>query len=148
GTWQEKVARGRWSVVSERSIIVSDGQKDAVVPAAISAKAEEVVGRLDAELLASKALLLRVHGRLESGVSSQLEIALLRVWLSQTSASEDDGEALLQRLLTNRPRDDRAIVNPAAGPPVTSYADFSEAHVPYDSGHFLILSSSTAQARP
>jgi len=145
--WQEKVARGQWSVVNNPSTVLSDSRTDAVAPAAISAEAQEIVGRLDAELLASKALLLRVHGRLESGVSSQLEIALLRVWLSQTSASQDDGEGLLQRLLTNRPRDDRPIVNPAVGPPVGSYADFLAAPVPYDSGDFLILSASPAQAR-
>jgi electron transfer flavoprotein-quinone oxidoreductase len=147
GEWQQTLTRGQWSLTNEPSTIVSDGRKDEVVPAAISAEAEEAVGQLDTELLAGKVLLLRVHARLESGLSNELEIALLRVWLSHTSASQVDCEGLLQRLLRRSPQDDRPIINLAADPPIATYADFLAATAPYDSGDFLIKPTGPAQAR-
>jgi alkylation response protein AidB-like acyl-CoA dehydrogenase/electron transfer flavoprotein alpha subunit len=126
---------------------VTDGRKAAIAPAAILAEAEETVGRLDAELLASEALLLRVHARLESGFSSQPELALLRVWLNLASASQDDCEALIQRLLVNLPQDGRPIIHPAAGPRIVSYEDYLEMPAPYDSGDFLVAPINPAQPR-
>jgi len=41
-------------VVNNPSTVLSDSRTDAVAPAAISAEAQEIVGRLDAELLPVK----------------------------------------------------------------------------------------------
>jgi alkylation response protein AidB-like acyl-CoA dehydrogenase/flavin-dependent dehydrogenase/electron transfer flavoprotein alpha/beta subunit/ferredoxin-like protein FixX len=98
----------------------------------------ELLSQQDAHLLAGKALLLRTHARLEHGLNAEVETALLRVWLEGTSAALDEFEAGLRRLLDAPGRPEaRPVVDPAAGPPVTLYADYLAAPCPYDSGDFL-----------
>lgn len=104
----------------------------------LAAEALEQLGRQDALLLAGKAMLLRTHARLEHGERSETEIALLRVWLEGATVALEEFEVLLRRLLAPvEPRDDRPLVDPGAGPPVTRYADYLAAPCPYESGDFL-----------
>jgi alkylation response protein AidB-like acyl-CoA dehydrogenase/flavin-dependent dehydrogenase/ferredoxin-like protein FixX len=102
------------------------------------AEAAEAVVRQNAVLFASKALLLRTHARLEHGLSAELEIALLRVWLEGAGASLGGFEAWVRRWLAPRATyGGRPLLGPDAGPPVTSYADYLAAPGPYESGDFL-----------
>jgi electron transfer flavoprotein-quinone oxidoreductase len=102
------------------------------------AEVSEELARQDAQLLASKALLLRVHNRLEEGLSSQVEAALLRVWLEEAGVALEEFESCLRLHFNaaNR-RDDQPIVEPGAGTPLSIYEDFLKAPAPYDSGVFL-----------
>jgi len=102
------------------------------------AEVSEGLARQDAYLLASKALLLRVHGRLEEGMPSEVETALLRVWLEGAGVALEEFESSLRLHFSalNR-RDEQPIVEPNAGPPLAVYEDFLKAPAPYDSGAFL-----------
>ena len=102
------------------------------------AEMSEALGRQDALLLASKALLLRTHARLEEGIDSETEIALLRVWLEDAAAAVEEFQGVVQlsRERGGR-REDRPVADPAAGPPIMIYEDFLKAPCPYDSGDFL-----------
>jgi electron transfer flavoprotein-quinone oxidoreductase len=103
-----------------------------------AAEVSEALGRQDALLLASKALLLRTHARLEKSLTSETETILLRVWLEGAAAALQEFEALVRRRLAPATLEpDRPLVDPGAGPPVTRYADFLAAACPYDSGDFL-----------
>jgi electron transfer flavoprotein-quinone oxidoreductase len=103
-----------------------------------AAEIAERLGRQDALLLATKALLLRTHARLEHGLPSESETVLVRVWLDRTLAALDEFDTLVRTRLDGRTsRPDRPVVEPTAGPPVTRYADFLAAPLPYDSGDFL-----------
>jgi alkylation response protein AidB-like acyl-CoA dehydrogenase/electron transfer flavoprotein alpha subunit len=104
-----------------------------------AAEISERLGRQDSLLLVSKALLLRTHARLERGLPSEIETVLVRVWLDHALAALDQFDSLVRTRLedaTRRP--DRPLVEPTAGPPVTRYADFLAAPLPYDSGDFLL----------
>jgi electron transfer flavoprotein-quinone oxidoreductase len=107
--------------------------------AAHAAEFAEGLARQEAHLLASKALLLRTHARLEHGLNAETEVALLRTWLEGVSVSVEQFDALARRRLDGSGRrSDRPVVEPALGPPVTLYADYLAASGPYDSGDFLI----------
>src|SRR5206468_10424794 len=94
----------------------------------------------DAHLLASKVLLLRTHARLEGGMDSELEAALIRVWLEDASVSLEEFESILRRRLDpGTAGGSRPLVDPAASPPVQAYADYLTASCPYDSGDFLAM---------
>jgi electron transfer flavoprotein-quinone oxidoreductase len=98
----------------------------------------EGLARQDAQLLACKALLLRTHARLEDGLPSEIETALVRVWLGGAAVSLDEFEGVVRRWIDpDGQRDDRPIVEPSAGPPIRLYADYLTAACPYDSGDFL-----------
>lgn len=98
----------------------------------------EGLARQDAYLLASKALLLRTHARLEQGLPSAIETALLRVWLDGASVSLEEFEnALRHQFSTADNMDDRPVVEPSAGPPVLTYTDFLKAPATYDSAAFI-----------
>src|SRR5262249_13652185 len=102
------------------------------------AEINEVLARQNAHLLASKALVLRTHARLEEGHGAEVEIALLRVWLEKAAVSLEAFEGTVQHWLEVSGRhDDRPVVELTAGPPVTTYADYLAAPCPYDSGDFL-----------
>jgi alkylation response protein AidB-like acyl-CoA dehydrogenase/flavin-dependent dehydrogenase/ferredoxin-like protein FixX len=110
--------------------------------AAFSARAQAEIGeRLamqDAHLLASKALLLRTHARLESGLASEVETSLLRVWLEGVVLSLEDFESVLRRHFSvAEQHEERPVVEPSAGAPITVYGDYLAAAAPYDSGDFL-----------
>jgi alkylation response protein AidB-like acyl-CoA dehydrogenase/flavin-dependent dehydrogenase/electron transfer flavoprotein alpha subunit/ferredoxin-like protein FixX len=108
----------------------------------------EALGRQDAYLLASKALLLRTHARLERGLPAETETALVRVWLDAAAAALGEFEGTVRRQLDRLGRrDDRPVVDPAAGPPVTAYADFLAAPCAYDSGDFLVKPADPLQPR-
>jgi len=99
------------------------------------AEVAEGLARQNAHLLASKALLLRLHARLEQGVPSETETALLRVWLrgAAVGLEEFEGGLRMQFLLASP----RAEPPAAAPPPAVTYAGFLAAAAPYDSGDFL-----------
>jgi alkylation response protein AidB-like acyl-CoA dehydrogenase/flavin-dependent dehydrogenase/ferredoxin-like protein FixX len=108
----------------------------------------EALARQDAHLLASKALLLRTHARLEHGLGAETETALLRVWLEDATVALQEFEAVARRRLAPPEQpEERPIVEPSAGPPVTAYADYLAAPCPYDSGDFLTASVDLRQPR-
>jgi electron transfer flavoprotein-quinone oxidoreductase len=108
----------------------------------------EALARQEAHLLASKALVLRTHARLEQGLPAETEIALVRVWLNFGSASLEEFESMLRRYLDPASRrDDHPVVELAAGPPVTAYADYLAATIKYDSGEFLLTPVDLLQPR-
>jgi alkylation response protein AidB-like acyl-CoA dehydrogenase/electron transfer flavoprotein alpha subunit/electron transfer flavoprotein alpha/beta subunit/ferredoxin-like protein FixX len=105
---------------------------------AILAEFAESVARQDAFLMASKALVLRTHARLECGLPAETPIALLRVWLEESAATLDTFQSDVRLWLESAGRrDERPVVELDAGPPVTRYTDFLAAACPYDSGAFL-----------
>jgi alkylation response protein AidB-like acyl-CoA dehydrogenase/flavin-dependent dehydrogenase/electron transfer flavoprotein alpha subunit/ferredoxin-like protein FixX len=115
-----------------------------------SARAEvsEALGRQDAHLLASKMLLLRTHARLEAGIHSETEIALLRVWLEAAAAALEEFHGVVRLNLDHGGhREDRPVVDPAAGPPLTVYDAFLQAPGAYESGDFLSRPVDLLQAR-
>ncbi len=107
-----------------------------------AAEVRDALGRQDAYLLGGKALLLRTHARLERGVSSEAEIALLRVWLDSATAALEEFEGAVRRAVDPVPRPVSG-----AGTPVTVYADFLAAPLPYDSGDFLVKPVDPLQPR-
>jgi electron transfer flavoprotein-quinone oxidoreductase len=113
-----------------------------------AAEVAELLGRQDAQLLASKALLLRTHARLEHSLDAEAETALMRVWLEEASVSVEAFESTLRRWLDAGGRhDDRPLVDPGAGPLVSRYEDYLAAPCPYDSGDFLVKPTDLAQPR-
>jgi electron transfer flavoprotein-quinone oxidoreductase len=112
------------------------------------AEVSEALARQDAHLLASKALLLRTHARLEHGLGAETETALLRVWLEETSVALQEFEAVARRRLAPPEQpEERPVVEPSAGPPVTAYADYLAAPCRYDSGDFLTAPVDLRQPR-
>src|SRR5262249_25593779 len=99
----------------------------------------EMLARQNAHLLASKALVLRTHARLEEGHPAETEIALLRVWLERSAVAlkELEGAVRYWREAPGR-HEERPLVEPDAGPPVTAYTGYLAADSPYDSGDFLV----------
>src|SRR5262249_47690260 len=92
----------------------------------------------DAHLRAPRALRLGPHARLEHGLDAEVETALVRVWLEHAAAALEEFEGHARRLLEPAAAQDRRpVVDPAAGPPVTAYADYLAAPCPYDSGDYL-----------
>jgi electron transfer flavoprotein-quinone oxidoreductase len=107
-------------------------------PEADRAEMAEALGRQDAYLLASQALLLRTHARLERGFDCQIALPLLRVWLDEAAAALDDFTALVRRgLQLLERRDNRPLVEPEAGPPPASWSEFLAAPDLYQTGDFL-----------
>jgi len=102
----------------------------------------EAVGRQDAHLLGSKHLLDWTHRILEAGVATETDIALLRTWLNKTQATSDDFSTLVSAL-----RDSNTAPLAVDGPPVTQYADFLKADLPYASGEFLSRPTDPTQPR-
>jgi electron transfer flavoprotein-quinone oxidoreductase len=111
-----------------------------------SAELMEAAARLDTELLATKAMLLRIHALLESGHKTHLAIARLRVWLNHISRTREDFESKI-RHYPPPIRGERPIVHPATQTPVLTYADFMASANHYDSGDFLIKPADPAQPR-
>ncbi len=112
------------------------------------AEITELLARQDAHLLAGKALLLRTHARLEHCLDAEAETALLRVWLEEASVSLEQFESVVQsRLEPADRREDRPLVDPGAGPPMSSYAEYLSAPCPYDSGDFLSAPIDLVQPR-
>lgn len=105
--------------------------------AVLAAEVTEALAREDAHLLACKALLLRTHARLEHGLSAEVEMALVRVWLDAVAVSLEKFDGVVRRGLKPPAVDGRPLVEPSAGPPVTRYADFLAAPGRFDSGDFL-----------
>jgi len=117
-------------------------------PGPARAEVSEALGRQDAFLLASKALLLRTHARLERGLDSEVEFSLLRVWLESAAVALEKCEGVIRtRQEQVGYHEDRPIVDPAAGPPVTIYEDYLKASCPYESGDFLDKPADLLQPR-
>jgi alkylation response protein AidB-like acyl-CoA dehydrogenase/flavin-dependent dehydrogenase/electron transfer flavoprotein alpha/beta subunit/ferredoxin-like protein FixX len=111
------------------------------------AEISEGLARQNAHLLASKAIVLRTHARLEEGHVAELGIALIRVWLDKASATLEEFEGTVQRWLEQPARDDRPVVELTAGPPATSYSEYLARPCPYDSGDFLTAAVNLLQPR-
>jgi alkylation response protein AidB-like acyl-CoA dehydrogenase/flavin-dependent dehydrogenase/ferredoxin-like protein FixX len=104
---------------------------DTLPSATAVAAIQEAAARQDALLLVSKALLFHVHDVLESG-AGEIEVALLRVWLSMLREAHDD---FLNLVAACSRRD---VAPPLLdGQPLAKYADFQGADLPYSSGDFL-----------
>ncbi|MBY0526414.1 MAG: FAD-binding protein [Gemmataceae bacterium] len=102
------------------------------------AEVSEGLARQDAHLLASKALLLRLHARLEEGLPSEIETALVRVWLEDASVAMEEFESNLRHHFAQAgAAGEQPVVEPSAGLPTTNYRDFLASPAPYDSGDFL-----------
>jgi alkylation response protein AidB-like acyl-CoA dehydrogenase/flavin-dependent dehydrogenase/electron transfer flavoprotein alpha/beta subunit/ferredoxin-like protein FixX len=112
---------------------VAEEQRPKLSPVAL-AEVGEGLARQDAQLLASKALLLRLHARLEHGLTSETELSLLRVWLNGVTAESLDFESCLRlhTTLTAPP-----VASPEGKALPRTYRDYLAAAAPYDSGDFL-----------
>jgi alkylation response protein AidB-like acyl-CoA dehydrogenase/flavin-dependent dehydrogenase/electron transfer flavoprotein alpha subunit/ferredoxin-like protein FixX len=122
-----------------------DGQRGD--QALLNAEVTEGLAREDAHLLACKALLLRTHARMESGLSAEAETALVRVWLDAIAVSVERFDGVVRRGLKPPAADGRPLVEPSAVPPVTRYADFLAAPGRFDSGDFLTTPLDLARPR-
>jgi electron transfer flavoprotein-quinone oxidoreductase len=121
---------------------------DGARAAAAAAEFVEGLARQETHLLASKALILRAHARLEQGLPAEVPIALVRVWLDRAVDALDEFEDRVRRHLHPADqRDDRPVVEVDAGAPITVYADYLRAGVPYDSGDFLLHPVNLVQPR-
>jgi electron transfer flavoprotein-quinone oxidoreductase len=126
----------------------SEHSRASRVSPAAAGEIAEALARQEAHLLASKALVLRTHARLEQGLPAETAIALVRVWLNFGSASLEEFESMLRRYLDPATRrDDHPVVELAAGPPVTVYADYLATAIKYDSGEFLLTPVDLLQPR-
>ncbi len=112
------------------------------------AEISEALARQNAHLLASKALVLRTHARLEEGYPSETEMSLVRVWLEDAAVALEEFEGAVQHRLDPHSRhDDRPVVELTAGPPVTEYAGYLAAKCTYESGDFLVAPVNLLQPR-
>jgi flavin-dependent dehydrogenase len=104
--------------------------------------------RQAALVLAGKWLLLDSHARLEAGRDAQLALVLLRVWLDY-AATQLDAFALVvhERLHPPILLADRPLVEPGAGPPLRTQADYLAAVTSYTTGDFLLAPVDLLQAR-
>jgi electron transfer flavoprotein-quinone oxidoreductase len=105
-----------------------------------AAESAEKLGRLDAHLLAARALLLQTHARLERGVSAALEVALVRVWLEETTYELEECTCRVRRRLEEGGWQDwRPVLDPGTEsiPPT-----------PYQTGDFLVRPLDLARPRP
>jgi alkylation response protein AidB-like acyl-CoA dehydrogenase/flavin-dependent dehydrogenase/electron transfer flavoprotein alpha subunit/ferredoxin-like protein FixX len=146
GEWRAAAAPPPLAVPGQEGAAASGGESscsavgdaDDGLASLAAAEVAEALARQDAQLLASKALLLRTHQRLERGLDAELPIALLRVWLDGAAMSLDAFEDDVRHWLDPAARqDDRPVVEVGAGPPVTVYADYLAAPGRSDSGDFL-----------
>jgi hypothetical protein len=110
------------------------GQNAAAEEAAAGAEVGEGVARLEAKLMAGKALLLDTHARLEDQPDAEVEMALLRVVLDDAAADLDAFAALvhLRREPAGR---HRPLLEPGFGPPPADYLSDPD---PYQHGAFLL----------
>jgi alkylation response protein AidB-like acyl-CoA dehydrogenase/flavin-dependent dehydrogenase/electron transfer flavoprotein alpha subunit/electron transfer flavoprotein alpha/beta subunit/ferredoxin-like protein FixX len=117
----------------------SNGTDRNAASAVAVAEMTEEIARQSATLLAAKALVLRTHARLEHGIDSELEVALLRVWLGDAATALEHFETAVHRACAPAKQEpQRPVVDPGRGPPITTYADYLVAAGPYDSGDFLL----------
>src|SRR5207302_2470071 len=69
-------------------------------------------------------------------------------WLQQAAVSLEEFESIVRQWLQPGSRaPDRPMVDPSAGPPVTTYAAYLSASCPYDSGDFLAKPIDLVQPR-
>ena len=80
---------------------------------------------------------------------AEIETALVRVWLDGASRVAWKNSRTPCATSSTWPSgiDDRPVVEPSAGPPVQTYADFLAAPAPYDSGDFLGCPTDLLQPR-
>jgi electron transfer flavoprotein-quinone oxidoreductase len=99
----------------------------------------EGIARLEARLLAGKALLLQTYARLEEQPDAEVEMALLRVALEAAAADLDGLAALVQ--LRREPAGShrqRPVIEPGFGPPPAALAHYLVGPDPYQPGDFLL----------
>ncbi len=108
----------------------------------------EAIARLEARLLAGKALLLEAHARLEEQPDAEIEMVLLRVALDEMAADLDAFAALVQ--LRRQPAGSyrqRPVIEPGFGPPPAAMVDYLAGPDPYQSGDFLLAAVDLLQPR-
>jgi alkylation response protein AidB-like acyl-CoA dehydrogenase/flavin-dependent dehydrogenase/ferredoxin-like protein FixX len=105
---------------------------DTLPPFTAIAAVQEALGRHDALLLASKALLFGLHDDLEKGEANESDVALLAVWMRMLRTWHEDFTQCVDR--ASQPE---IAPVPLEGTPVTDYADFLKTQQPYASGQFL-----------
>jgi alkylation response protein AidB-like acyl-CoA dehydrogenase len=111
------------------------------------AEITELLGRQDALLLASKALLLRTHARLEHGLPAEIETVLVRIWLNRALQSLDDLDNRVKVYLAGSVSLSDTSSPEPGGAPVIQYPDFLAAPNPYESGDFLCKPFDFSQPR-
>jgi alkylation response protein AidB-like acyl-CoA dehydrogenase/electron transfer flavoprotein alpha subunit len=141
-------ATGRDTESTAGRVKAWQGDGEEIRKAVASGAISEALARQDGYLLASKALVLRTHARLEQGLPAELAVALLRVWLDEAASALDafEHDVRLWFEALGR-RDDRPVVEVSAGPPVTRYADYLAGPGAYDSGDFLTAPADLVQPR-
>ncbi len=97
----------------------------------------EGIARIEARIMAAKALLLDTHARLEDQPDAEVEVALLRVVLDD-AAADLDAFAALASLRQKPPGRQRPLIEPGFGPPPAAPADYLSGPDPYQPGDFLL----------
>jgi electron transfer flavoprotein-quinone oxidoreductase len=104
----------------------------------INVEAAEFLARQDAQLMASKALLLRTHARWERNLDAELETVLMRVWLEDASVSLEELEAMIRRTReASAGPQSRPLIEPTAPAISTTYEAYLATDRGYASGDFL-----------
>ncbi len=112
------------------------------------ARVAEALARQDANLLASKALLLRTHARLDAGLHSEEQLAWLRVWLNHVAYELEEFKELLGREKTLKTHRSGSFTEPESeGEVATDYDRYLNTPAEYNSGDFLCTPVNLLQPR-
>src|SRR5205807_4165173 len=94
-----------WQKVSREQATLKKEVNGALLNPPALAEFLEHLARQDAHLLAAKTLLLRTHARMEHGLDSEGEAALLRVWFLEAGISFEETQTLLRQHFEMRDRE-------------------------------------------
>ncbi len=132
----------------DRLLVVAREWREGSPHPSVEAEVSAGFARQAAHLLASKLLLLRTHARLEEGLDVELAMPLLRVWLDYAATLLDEFAIFVQdELRPFSPSRDRPLVEPGAGSPFVTQAEYLAAPEPYTSGDFLLAPVDLLQPR-
>jgi alkylation response protein AidB-like acyl-CoA dehydrogenase/flavin-dependent dehydrogenase/electron transfer flavoprotein alpha subunit/ferredoxin-like protein FixX len=136
GEWLSRHCRGSLPHAHSEEHVSANGAGETSLPDPREAAIATGLARQETRLLATKSLLLRTHARLEKGIPSEREIALVRVWL-------DDAADLLETFADLVNVDQRVpvvvrpIVEPGFGLPSCRYDEYLNSSREPESGDFL-----------
>jgi flavin-dependent dehydrogenase len=156
--------RGDWTTLLQRRALLAEQQEVQEAEARLFALAcdwraarheptEDAAitagfGRQVAHMLAGKRLLLSTHARLEEGHDTELAIVLLRVWLDHAATLLDEFTiAVRDRLRPPALHEDRPLVDPGSGPPLTTLQEYQQAAGTHAPGDFLLVPVDLRQPR-